>query len=192
MAEYNVSLRKPNKRFQIKQSDREERVYEYVKNVWTIRKFFTDNFSVDPLVINDDQMPLHRNKSASQKTLNIQRCDLYFKENYSLSTECITAFTKAFSDPSIKVFQEFVFKGKRTRTHLQPPAGIKFHWGPKGSCCLEQMLATKSNLPNRYHPFTIKNFRIYVLDDYSVHLMPEVIVALLKRGYILVGIGENW
>ena len=120
MAEYNVSLRKPNKRFQIKQSDPEERVYKYVKNVWTIRKFFTDNFSVDPLVINDDQMPLHRNKSASQKTLNIQRCDFYFKENYSLSRECITAFTQALSDPSIKVFQEFVFKGKRTSTHLQP------------------------------------------------------------------------
>ena len=51
------------------------------------------------------------------------------------------------------------------------------------------MLATISNLPNRYNPFTIKNFGIYVLDDYSVHLMPEVKSALLKRGYILVGIG---
>ena len=28
-----------------------------------------------------------------------------------------------------------------------------------------------------------------MLDDYSVHLMPEVKAALLKRGYILVGIG---
>ena len=71
MTEYNVSLRKPNKRFQIKQSDREERVY--VKNVWTIRKFFMDNFSVNQLVINGDQILLHRNESASQKTLNIQR-----------------------------------------------------------------------------------------------------------------------
>ena len=51
------------------------------------------------------------------------------------------------------------------------------------------MLATISNLPDRYNPFTIKNFGIYVLDDYSVHLMPEVKAALLKRGYILVGIG---
>ena len=50
MTEYKVSLRKPNKRFQIKQSDREERVYEYIKNVWTVRKFFLDNFSIDPPV----------------------------------------------------------------------------------------------------------------------------------------------
>ena len=189
MAEYNVSLRKPNKRFQIKQSDREERVYEYVKNVWTIRKFFIDDFSVDLPVINGDQMPQHRNKSASQKTLNIQGCDTYVKENYSLSREHVTAFTQASSDPSIKVFPEFVFKGKGTRTHFQPPAGIKFHWAPKGSYRLEQMLAAISNLPNWYNPFTIKNFGIYVLDDYSVHLMPEVKANLLKRGYILVGIG---
>ena len=142
MAEYNVSLRKPNKRFQIKQSDREERIYEYVKNVWTIRKFFIDNFSVDPPVINGGQMPLHRNESASQKTLNIQGCDTYVKENYSLSRERVTAFTQASSDLSVKVFPEFVFKGKGTRTHLQPPAGIKFYWAPKGSYRLKQMLAT--------------------------------------------------
>ena len=54
MTGYKVSLRKPNKRFQIKQSDREERVYEYIKNVWTVRKFFLDNFSIDPPVINGD------------------------------------------------------------------------------------------------------------------------------------------
>ena len=167
MTEYKVSLRKPNKRFQIKQSDREERVYEHIKNVWTVRKFFLDNFSIDPPVINGDQMPLHRNESASQKTLNIQGCDTYVKENYSLSRERVTAFTQASSDPSIKVLPEFVFKGKGTRTKLQPPAGIKYHWAPKGSYRLEQMLATISNSPNRYNLFTIKNFGIYVLDDYT-------------------------
>ena len=35
MQEYNVSLRKPNKRFQIKQADREERIFEHLKNTWT-------------------------------------------------------------------------------------------------------------------------------------------------------------
>ena len=65
MREYGVSLRHPNKRFQIKQADREERVFEYLKNIWTVRKFFLDNFGVDPPVINGDQMPLHRNESSS-------------------------------------------------------------------------------------------------------------------------------
>ena len=37
--------------------------------------------------------------------------------------------------------------------------------------------------------FSHQNFAIYVLDDYAVHLMPEVRQALWKRGYILVVIG---
>ena len=37
-------------------------------------------------------------------------------------------------------------------------------------------------LPNRFNMFTEQSFAIYVLDDYSVHLMPEVRQALLKKG----------
>ena len=44
-------------------------------------------------------------------------------------------------------------------------------------------------LPNRFNMFTEKWYAIYVLDDYSVHLMPEVRQALLKKGYVLVVIG---
>ena len=189
MREYNVSLRRPNKRFQIKQEDRKERISEYIKNIWRVRKYFIDNFGVDPPIINGDQMPLHRNESSSQKTLNIKGYDTYVKENNSLSRKRITAFTQVSSDPSIIVKPEFVFKGKGTRTVLNPPEGIKFHWAPKGSYRLDQMLATISNLPNRHHIFTMKNYCIYVLDDYSVHIMPEVKAALLKKGYVYVGIG---
>ena len=42
------------------------------------------------------------------------------------------------------------------------------------------------NLPNRFNLFTQKNFAIYVLDDYAVHLMPEVRKDLYNRGYILI------
>ena len=79
MAEFNVSLRKPNKRFRIKQSDREESVYEYVKYVLTVRKFFIDNFSVDPPVNIGDQMSLHRDESAYQRSLNVQGYNTYGK-----------------------------------------------------------------------------------------------------------------
>ena len=37
--------------------------------------------------------------------------------------------------------------------------------------------------------FTHKDYTIYVLDDYSVHITSEVRQALLARGYILVCIG---
>ena len=82
-----------------------------------------------------------------------------------------------------------MFKGKGTCTKLNPPKGIKYHWAPKGSYPLEQMLATISNLPNRHHIVTKKNYCIFVLDDYSVHILPQVKDALLKRGYVYVGIG---
>ena len=85
MQEYNVSIRKPNKRSQIKEADCEERIFEYLKNIWTVRKFFIDNFGVDPQIINGDQMSLHRNESASQRTLNFTGLDTYVKENYSLA-----------------------------------------------------------------------------------------------------------
>ena len=82
-----------------------------MKNVWTVRKFFIDNFSVDPPVINDNQMVLHRNEGAFQKTLNIQGYNTYVNGSYSLSRERVT-FTLTSSDTSIKVPPEFVFKGK--------------------------------------------------------------------------------
>ena len=46
------------------------------------------------------------------------------------------------------------------------------------------MLYTIYNLPNRYNIFTTKNYAIYVFNDYSVHIMPEIREALLKRGYV--------
>lgn len=130
MNEFGVSLRHPNKRFQIKQADRVEHVSEYLKNIWTVRKFFMNNYGVDPLIINGDQMPLHRNESSSQKTLNFTGIDTYVKENYNLSRERVTVFTQLCSDPSVPLKPEFVFKGNGTRTVLHPPEGVKFNWAP--------------------------------------------------------------
>ena len=47
------------------------------------------------------------------------------------------------------------------------------------------MLNTLANLPNRHNIFTHQN----VLNDYSVHIMPEIKAALLKKGYIFVRTG---
>ena len=125
MREYGVSLRHPNKRFQIKQADREEHVFEYLKNIWTVQTFFLDNSGVDPPVINGNQMPLHRNESSSPKPLSFTGMDTYVRENYNLSRERVTVFTQVSSDPDITLKPEFVFKGKGTRTCLHPPDGIK-------------------------------------------------------------------
>ena len=189
MREYGVSLRHPNKRFQIKQANREEGVFEHLKNIWTARKFLLDNFGVDPPVINGDQMPLHRNESFPQKTLNFTDMETNVKENYNLSRERVTVFTQVSSDPDLTLKPEFVFKGKGTKTSLYPPDGIKYNWALKGLYRLEQMLYTTSNLPNISNIFTSKNYAIYILDDYSAHIMPEIKEALLKRGYVPVIIG---
>ena len=51
------------------------------------------------------------------------------------------------------------------------------------------MLKTINNLSNRYISFFQKDYVIYVLDDYSVHLMSEVRKAFFQREYILVVMG---
>ena len=53
------------------------------------------------------------------------------------------------------------------------------------------MLYTISNLPSRYNIFTPKNRTIYVLDNYSVHIILEIKEALIKRGYVPVIIGSG-
>ena len=51
------------------------------------------------------------------------------------------------------------------------------------------ILGMIDKLLNRFNMFTEQSFAIDVLDDYSVHLMPEVQEALFKKGYVLVIIG---
>ena len=97
-----------------------------MKNIWTVRKYFIDNYGIDPPVIIGDQMPLHRNESVSQKTLSLKSEDVFVKENYMLSRERVTCFTQLCSDPKVQLKPEFMFKGKGTRTHLTPPEGVNF------------------------------------------------------------------
>ena len=187
--EYRVSLRKPNKRFSIKKKDLVTRIEDYLQNVWTVWNFFIKKYGINPPVINGNQMPLRRNENASQKTLAFNGLDTYVKENYMLSRERVTVFTQTSSDSSIDLKPEFVFKGKGTRTKLNPPSGIKFQWSESGSYRIDQLKQTIMNLPNRFNPFTCKDFAIYVLDDYAAHLMPEVRKFLWEHGYVLIIIG---
>ena len=112
--------------------------------------------------------------------------DTFVKVNNHLSRERVMIFTQLSSDPNIKLLPEFVFKGTGKRPlQVDAPAGIRY----QGSYRLEQLLATIRNLPNRFNMFTHAGFAIYVLDNYAVHLMPEVVSGLWKRGYVLVIIG---
>lgn len=134
MNEYRVSLKKPNKRYTISATDRKDRIIELLKNVWRVRYWFSSKFGKEITVINGDQMPLHQNENASQKSLSFKGETTYVKENYMLSRERITVFTQVSTDQSNPLPQpEFVFKGKGTRTKLNHPPGIKIHWAPKGS-----------------------------------------------------------
>ena len=136
-------------------------------------------------------MVLHRNESSSQKTLTLTGMYTYVKEKYNLSRERVTVFIQFYKNPSVTLKPEFVSKGKGTRTELHPPEVIKFNWAPKRSYCLEQMLRTISNLPNKFNIFTPKNYVIYVLDYYSINLMREIKKVLLKRRYVPVIIGSG-
>ena len=51
------------------------------------------------------------------------------------------------------------------------------------------MLGMIKKLPNRFNMSTEKGFAVYVLDDYTVYLIPEIRQALFKKGYNFVIIG---
>ena len=166
MKKYKVSLHKPNKRFPIKNKDRIIRIKDYLQNIWTVRKYFLDTYGVGPPIINGDQMLLHRNESAGQKTLSLKSEETFVKENYMLSRERVISFTQLCSDPKDDLKPEFVFKDKGTRTHLTPPEGFNYQWAPKGSYRIEQIVDMVKEISNRFNIFTEKGYAIYVLDDY--------------------------
>ena len=157
-----------------------------MKNVWRIRRYFIEKYGADPPIINGDQMPLHRNVSSQQKTLNFKGEETFVKENHMLSLKRVTVYTQVTSNSEF-VTPEFIFKGKGTRTKVNVANDIHFQWSPSGLYRLERML--KSHLSNRFNPFTQKNYDIYVIDDHAVHLMPEIRKAPFQRGYILVVMG---
>ena len=90
-----------------------------------VRKYFINKYGSDPTFINRDQILLHRNENASQKTLSL-KSEVFVKENYMLSREKVTCFTQLYSDLKIELKPEFVFKGKGTRTCLIPPKDVHY------------------------------------------------------------------
>ena len=158
---------------------------DYLQNIWSVRQYFIRKYNIDPPVINGDQ--IHRNESSEQKTLTFKNQNVFVKENHMLSRERITCFTSVSSSEEVEILPEFVFKGVGTRTKINAPPNVYYQWSPSGSYRLEHLKKTISNLPNRYNMFSEKDFAIYVLDDYAVHLMPEVRQALYDRGGGITG-----
>ena len=192
--EYGVSLKMPNKRFSITFEDRVQRIQEYLTNVLRVRIYFFKKFGVEIPIINGDQMPLHRNESSRQKTMNTKNEDVFVREDYMKSRDRISVLTLISTDQNMELPMEFVFKGVGTRTTITPPDGknVKYQWSDSGSYKEKHMLEAISHLPMRTSPFTSQTgqgYALFILDDYAVHLMQSVKEALLKRGYILVLIG---
>ena len=72
---------------------------------------------------------------------------------------------------------------------MNAPENANVYWSESGSYRLETMLQKIQNLPDRSNLNIFckeKGYAIYILDDYSVHLMDEVRKAFLKKGYILI------
>ena len=112
MKECNFSLRKPNKRNAFKKEDRIVRLQDYLKNIWMVRKYFLDTYAIDSPINNGDHMPLHRNESASQKTLPLKSETVFVKENYMPSRERVTCSTHLCSNAKVACCHNLVSKVK--------------------------------------------------------------------------------
>ena len=120
----------------------------------------------------------------------------YVKEDYMLSRERVTVFTQMSSQTNAPApLPEFIFKDMGQRVKLSPPAGVYVQWSPSGSYRLEHMKETLGHLPqtvgaiDRMMGSSGHKFRIYLLDNYSVHLDRSLAEMLYKKGWILVIIG---
>lgn len=187
--EYQISMKRPNKRFSISADARKKRITDFLKNIWTVRHTFIQLYGIDPEIIMSDQMPLHRNESSSEKTLNYKGAaqTTFVKENHSLSRERITAMTSVTSEKQSSAPKlEFVFKGAGKRVKLNPSKGVTTQWAPKGSYRLEHDVNFCKQVPHQPTALFPKTRKIFTLDDYSAHLDKEVKDTLYDQGYFLV------
>lgn len=111
MHECGVSLRKPNKRFQIKLEDRVKRIQEFPLNIWRIRKHYRDTFQTEIPIANNDQVSLHCMKRSAEKTMNITEEETFVKENHALSREQVTVYTQLSTEKGAPFKPEVIFKG---------------------------------------------------------------------------------
>ena len=79
------------------------------------------------MIINGDKMALHRSESSEQTTLHFKDQDVFVKENM-LTRERITCFSRVSPSSDINSLQEFVFKGKGTRTTITTPHHVLYQW----------------------------------------------------------------
>ena len=161
----------------------------FIKNIWAFRRTFIKLYGVDPEVIMSDQMPLHRNESSEQRTLIFKGASqsTSVKENRSLSRERITVMTsaapnKTASSPNL----EFVFKGVSKREKLNVPNNVSVQKDPKGTYRLKHVLKFIEKVPAQPCSLSPGKRKIFILNEYSAHLHPQVKEALKKKGYFLV------
>ena len=188
--EFNVSLKKPNKRYKVPHEVRKRRILQVLKNVWRVRWYFLQKFDMEPMILGSDQMPLHRNESSNEKTLSFKGIDAFVKENHALSRERMTLMTTVSSSPSLPPPPfELLFKGVGSRTHVESPpnSGITFQWAEKRSYRVANVLAFIDKLPKP--SLFAKVLNIFMLDDYSAHLDASVRKKTLARGYIPIFFG---
>ena len=86
--------------------------------------------------------------------------------------------TEFFPQPSM----EFFFKGEGIWVKLNPPKGVTVQKAEKGSYRLEHLLKFVSTLKNQPVLLRHAQYKIYTLDDYSIHLCSKVKAALYKKG----------
>ena len=130
--EYNISLRRPNKRCSISVEDRKKRTKDYLQNVCSVQNYFLQKYNVDPPIFNGDQMPLHRNESSEQRTLHFKGQDVFVKEKEMLSLrERIICFTTVSSSPEMNILPEFVFTGKCIQSKINSPPNVHYQCSPR-------------------------------------------------------------
>lgn len=126
MKEYNISLRKSNKRYVIKNEDRVEEIQNYLNGGEKIFPWYLRCRSSY-----HQRRPNHRNERASQRTLSFKPKATFLVGNYMHSIESVTCFVQLCNDPQVKLQPYLSFKDKANWTHLHHTEGVNCQWASK-------------------------------------------------------------
>ena len=204
---YNISLRKPNKRWKVSFRVLVERLRIMWGNIYRIRLFILLVFGYDPEIDSIDQKPFHRNEAGSkcQPTLSwtgareveLNECHGSTRDRFTGLTMCTSSVERAAQIPRL----ECLFKGgPKIKESLEADLGelrrsgvhgnlewVSVGTSPSGSYNTDDMVRYLDRHLEEWGPN--RQWRILSLDAYAPHNDAAIDYMAWQRGYVVVRVG---
>ena len=200
-AEYGLSMRRPNRRYQVPKDVLMERLEIFWVTLFRLRYFIFLVFGYDPEIANWDQSPFHENETGAQdkallgvrsSVVPVVEGNSYVKSRWTANLTTFSRFAAVADSPM--PWSECVFKAERdgqVNERLQSyhrsrgfPKWFTVTVAPKGSYREYDIIAF---LEKHLEPWGEgRQWKILLADDFSAHKTDNVWSLCWARGDILL------